>query len=459
MAPQFLTDVTFSTDGGITWQNWVSPYVIGTIGSGQTAEILLRGTVSPSATENIVNTVTTDSETPDPDPSGNTSTETTPVDTSADLAAFKTAAVEYTRPGDTIIYTITVQNYGPSDAEDVLISDDPIQGLDDVQFSTDGGSTWLPWSSPYLIGNMAGGSTTEIQIRGIVQSGIDTLSNTAVVSSTTPDPDPSNNTSTIIIPAEGAADLTVTKTALPNPARAGELLTYTVIITNNGPDNAENVVLSDMLPSEITNPEVSLDQGATWNIWSGSISLGTITRGGQQVILIRGILRTTSSSVSNTVTVSSTTPDPDPSNNSFTDNTSIDGLADLAIIKTASPNPATKCCPIIYSLTVYNFGPGIARSVVLTDTLQNCIINACYSQDYGRSWNKWNGTLELGNLEPDTQTTIFIQGVVNSCVSGMINNTASVYSQTTDPNLQNNQFTLNTCIQPSCNDDNNCPCK
>ena len=58
--------------------------------------------------------------------------------------------------------------------------------------------------------------------RGTVLSGIsDALTNTASVTSNTDDPDPDDNTVTVIVPKSSSADLSVVKTGVPNPAAAG----------------------------------------------------------------------------------------------------------------------------------------------------------------------------------------------------------------------------------------------
>ncbi|HEX2129693.1 MAG TPA: hypothetical protein VHF58_10805 [Solirubrobacterales bacterium] len=51
--------------------------------------------------------------------------------------------------------------------------------------------------------------------------------------------------------ASAATDLAVTKTDSPDPVQAGQLLTYTITVTNAGPDQATDVVLTDELDSAV----------------------------------------------------------------------------------------------------------------------------------------------------------------------------------------------------------------
>src|SRR5262245_10793525 len=46
-----------------------------------------------------------------------------------------------------------------------------------------------------------------------------------------------------------SADMAITKTDSPDPVPAGTNLSYTILITNNGPNTATNVVLNDVLPT------------------------------------------------------------------------------------------------------------------------------------------------------------------------------------------------------------------
>ena len=87
------------------------------------------------------------------------------------------------------------------------------------------------------------------------------------------------------------ADLSITKTDSPDPVSPGQTLTYTITITNAGPDDALNVMLADTVPTDLQNPESSTD-GIIWIPWTGTLNLGTITAASTQLlaqVLIRGI--------------------------------------------------------------------------------------------------------------------------------------------------------------------------
>src|SRR5258708_12636612 len=74
---------------------------------------------------------------------------------------------------------------------------------------------------------------------------------TAIVSSTTTDSNAANNTATFNTTVSTSADLAITKTG-PATAFAGTNITYTLSVTNNGPSNALNVMVTDTLPAAQT---------------------------------------------------------------------------------------------------------------------------------------------------------------------------------------------------------------
>ena len=155
----------------------------------------------------------------------------------ADVAVTKTADPTPAASGDVLVYTLTVSNLGPDSAENVVLSDTPA-GLSEPEYTLDG-LAWLPWNGAYAFGTMPAGQTVFLQLRGIVSAAAGgLLTNTAVVSSTTPDPDESNNTVTIVTPVQPAppeADLVLRKAAFPDPAQRCRFVTYTLTVRNLGP--------------------------------------------------------------------------------------------------------------------------------------------------------------------------------------------------------------------------------
>ena len=123
----------------------------------------------------------------------------------------------------------------------------------------------------------------------------------------------------VAVTIQTLADISVIKTASPNPVTPGELLTFEISIHNAGPSSAESVTLNDTIPSLFLNAEYSVDGGVTFLPWTGSLNIGTLMNQETRLIAIRGTVSTSAmSSFSNTATVVSSTPDPNPDNNTST---------------------------------------------------------------------------------------------------------------------------------------------
>lgn len=111
-------------------------------------------------------------------------------------------------------------------------------------------------------------------------------------------------------------DLSITKTPVPNPTECGEDVVYTITITNNGPGAAENVVVTDPLATGLDFISMSTSQGAC-DPDAVNCDLGTVDPGTSVTITVT-VVPTEEGDISNTATVSSTTLDPNPADNSAT---------------------------------------------------------------------------------------------------------------------------------------------
>ncbi len=122
------------------------------------------------------------------------------------------------------------------------------------------------------------------------------------------------------------ADLAVSQTDSPDPARVGQNLTYTITVTNNGPKAATGVTLTDTLPKNAGFGSSSTTQGTCSQKPSrGKItcSLGTMTSG-QTVTVTVVVKPTAKGTITNAVSVQATSPpDPNSSNNTSSETTQV----------------------------------------------------------------------------------------------------------------------------------------
>jgi uncharacterized repeat protein (TIGR01451 family) len=163
-----------------------------------------------------------------------------------------------------------------------------------------------------------------------------TLTNEASATSDTVDPDSGNNSAseeTTVNPAAGPeADLAVSKSEAVDPVTVGDDVTYMVNVSNNGPDTAQNVVLTDNLPGGVTF--VSVTPGAPDCTESSGVvtcNLGDMASGASVDVVIV-VNTTTDGTITNEASATSDTVDPDSGNNSASEDTTVNPSPPTEII-------------------------------------------------------------------------------------------------------------------------------
>jgi uncharacterized repeat protein (TIGR01451 family) len=336
----------------------------------------------------------------------------------ANLSITKTDAPDPVLSGNTLTWTITVSNLGPSPGENVVVTDAVPASVTSPEYSTNGGADWFAWTGSFNYPvDLASGSNFVLLLRGTVNPGTafgSNISNTASVSSTTLDPVTANNTATAVTQVATSADLSITKIENTDPVLAGDVITWTISVTNNGPSDALSVSIADVVPVSVLSPQYSLDGGLSWNAWASPYALGTLNAGANFTFAIKGTINPSAqhgSILNNTVVVTSTTPDPNTGNNTSVASTTVNRAADLSIVKKhinpaslpaiveIDPSVITAGTTIYYLLLVTNNGPSYAQNVIIADDLPAGITNTQYSLNYGNSWFNWNGTRILMDFE------------------------------------------------------------
>jgi uncharacterized repeat protein (TIGR01451 family) len=242
----------------------------------------------------------------------------------ADLSIVKTDSPDPVRVGQNLTYSLAVHNAGPDSAASVQVSDTLPTGVTFVSSSSTAGSCSGTSTVSCSLGTLAIGADETVTIV-VTPTATGTLSNTGTVSSTTADSDTTNNSSTATTTVNAkSADLSVTKTDSPDPAHVGQVLTYTVVVTNSGPDSATGVTLSDTLPKTTGFGSVSTTQGTCTRTKTGvTCNLGTLASGATATVTIV-VKPTQKGTITNTVTVADLSPsDPNTANNTATQNTTV----------------------------------------------------------------------------------------------------------------------------------------
>ncbi|MBI3648215.1 MAG: DUF11 domain-containing protein [Actinobacteria bacterium] len=108
-----------------------------------------------------------------------------------------------------------------------------------------------------------------------------------------------------------SADLKVTKTASPSPATIGDQITYTIVVSDVGPSDAEGVQVTDTLPARLSGAVYCIGVACTPAAsWAGSASLGTISAGSSKTLIITATVdpvNPIAATMNNTVSVTAAT--------------------------------------------------------------------------------------------------------------------------------------------------------
>ena len=422
-------------------------------GSGAVLQITARVDIAGE----IINTARiTASSLPDPDGTNNESSAVVnPAaghTTIADLAVQKTVSQPLVNIGSQTVFTVVVRNNGPADAADVVVNDLLPAGSTYVSsFASQG--IYDNGSGVWTAGNIPAGSYVLLDIVTQVTSG-GVHTNTAVASSmTTFDPNSSNNAGSASV-STTSADLSIVKNDNPDPVTASGTITYTIQVANNGPDTAETVAMKDTLPAGVIYVSAS-GSGWTCGYAAGVVTCGrtTLVVGSAPDITLVVTAPAGGGTIDNTATVSAATNDPDSGNNSATQRTTVIppavAHADLEVLKKGSPSPVSLGQNITYTLRVTNRGPDTAMNVVLVDTLPQGVafINMIWSSGWTCGQTAGVVTCTRADLPVGAAPDITIV-VAAPTQSGTVINTASVHSDTVDPDMGNNTSDYSTLVLP-----------
>jgi len=242
----------------------------------------------------------------------------------------KTADAAKVNVGSGIGFTMTVYNSGDGDARGVQLSD---------TLPTNAGLSWsiasqgAGWNGSCAIsagvlscgpatvpaGTTQAASTFTVHIvsgttaaTGGDCPGSGTVDNTGNVTASNDGSDHSSASTCV----QALVDLSVTKSGSPNPLTLGEgNITWTIVVTNNGPDADTGVTIADPMPAGNTFVSATSSKGSCTGGAILNCSIGAMAAGESVTITLITTPSTTGNQV-NTVTVAGDRPETNTGNNS-----------------------------------------------------------------------------------------------------------------------------------------------
>lgn len=398
---------------------------------------------APSEPGPITNTcvVSSTTEDPSPMPPGTCDDGGVEILPAADLRVSKSSTPNPVLAGQPMTYRITLENLGPQEAVDVVISDTLPSGV-----SYQG----LAVSDPALscnesVGEVActasqldiGSYYVDVEVVAPEEPG--PITNTCVITSGTGDPNPPTPADCEDVnDVQPAADLSVTKEASVEQVPAGELFAYLIIVTNSGPNDAENVVVTDSLPDG-----VQIDGAGSWSngpfdcaaTGSDVVCQAAQLAVGSHQIIINVIAPNETGVIMNTCVVASDTGDPTPIEPGDCDDDGVEILpsADLEVMKTSSEPEVLAGEVFAYTITLTNHGPTEAENASVIDELASELEFVSVVADAPLSCTESAGEVacEAGTLPVGAyEITISVRAPE---APGMVYNTCIAWSDSHDP--------------------------
>ena len=435
--------------------------------AGSSVTYTVNATIDAAATGELTNTatVTAPEGVTDTNLDNNSATDTDTLTPEADLSITKTDGATDEVPGTSITYTITVTNNGPSDANGVSVVDNFPAALTGVTFTSvaAGGATGN--TAGPTAGNIndslnmpTGSSVTYTVNATIASSATGNLSNTATVTAPggVTDPNLANNSATDTDTLTPSADVAVDKSG-PATITPGNNISYTIVVTNNGPSDAVSLSFSDAVPTGTTFVSVTtpagwtrtdaVAPGGTGTITFTAASLAAGASSNFTLVVNANLGLADGTIITNTVTVGSATADPVPANNTDSVMTAVQNNADLSIQKSVAPTgPNAAGSNVTYTIVVTNNGPSPATSVTFSDVVPAGLTVVTQTNPAGWSCNSvvgGNGTItctKSGMADDETATLTVVASINCNVANGtVINNTATVGAASpADSNSANN---------------------
>ena len=377
------------------------------------------------------------------DPTGTTSSTskglvvTGQVATSADLSVALAPSPDPVRAGDNLTYKITVNNAGPDPAQAVTLTDTVPSNARFVSLDAPagwtamtpavGGSGTVSVTDPSLVGSAPAVFTLVVRVDPAAASGA-TVNDTATVASSTPDPNPDDNSVTrstgVSAATAASADLAVSFPRHPEPGRAGGPADVRHHHQRprprcrrqrgrGGPGPRPHHVRLLQRPGRGERDRAAGGRHRPGDRQDGGGGDGPARAFTLVVRVDKGTPGGTV--ISDTASVSGDTADPVPGNNSATASNTVataGGVGDLAVVTAVAPDPAPFGRDLTYRIVVTNKGTAPAAGAYVLNALPAGVGEISLTIDGApagaRSWPAMSCAHDLGTVAPGVSRTIVI---------------------------------------------------
>ncbi len=369
-----------------------------------------------------------------------------PASTRVDLAVEMTDDPDPFPAGGSTTYRLTITNRGWRAATQVVLNDTLPAGSELLNFS----DTCAEDSGVLTcdLGTMINGQQKSLTVE-VRSSHTGTMTNYASVHAAESETVLSNNLASETTTVLPGADLSITQTTDRARYTEGDTVIYTVVVTNDGPDDTMGVTVTDSLPAELLFVSSAAERGSydeTTGVWT----VGDIAQGESlQLMLTAAIPEGVGTTLLHNEASITASDVGDPDTNDWTSrvNSPVD-VADLGVALWVDNEWPLEGDTLTYTVYVWNEGDGLATDILVDISLPPglTLISAVPDQGtYHQAANQWS----LSELQPSgDDATLTITALVNTGTSGQTLTTtahiAGVYQ--VDPNAENDTYDLSVTV-------------
>ncbi len=349
----------------------------------------------------------------------------------ANLGIAKSVTPGTAAPGDAITYTLVFSNTGDLLAHDVVITDRvPVsvtiasrQVASSVEITASGSISYV-WEVQDLDAGEGGVITITGKLTDLLP-GRNVFTNSAQITTRAGDYDPGNDEDSAVITLIDA-ELGIGKDVSDPTPDPGAIIAYTVTVTNNGPDDATGVVVSDTLPVSITHVTSSATQGeyvaGVWDV--GELAIGVNPSATLRITGTVWADAPDGTVIANTAVISALDQCDSNPNNQRAEKIIIVRGADLALVKTVDNRTPNEESTVAYAITVTN--SSFTSTVVVSDALPVGVTCVSSSTTQG-VYTPTSGAWDVGELVEGGRATLHVTVTVDAgAVGAIITNSAEI---------------------------------
>ncbi|WP_211356804.1 DUF7507 domain-containing protein [Phaeodactylibacter luteus] len=446
--PEGYSNISAISGGGTVVGNTIT-WIVPSIGAGAFQSFTFDAAVEPSeaAADYINNAEVSAADQYDPDSSpGNDDGDQSEDDEDRaivepifiDLSVEKSVSDATPDVMTTVVYTVSLTNAGPGVATEVALEDIIPSGIADITGISGGGvlnGTVVRWENLTLAAGETqtfsyeatvlptGNYTNTVQVAEAKEYDIDSTPGNDDGDQSEDDEDRA------VLSPEAIIDLELDKNINNQFPLVGEVVAFTIDLSNQGPSVATGVAVTDKLPNGYLFTEAQPSQG-TYNPSNGRWNVGTLPANGTATLTLYAEVRMTGDYTNLAEVTAANEQDIDsaPGNGVDTDGdgqvqndpgdeddgdgviVSPERLIDLELVKTVNDATPVAGQTVTFEIAVANEGPFIATGVEVTDLLPS---GFTFVQAYPFSYNPTTGVWPVGSLGAGSSRSLFIDAIVN----------------------------------------------